>query len=162
MVEHNLAKVGVASSSLVFRSTHSDNRKIIAFFCAFRGRVRDHIDNPSKPPFDKGGFAWSRKRDSDKATPHTPFRGWGCKYSSREIAPRSVGSSLVFRSTHSDNRKIIAFFCAFRGRVRDHIDNPTKPPFKFTSLLFVATARKNKFICSSLALIATLIRETIN
>ena len=20
---------------------------------------RDHIDNPSKPPFDKGGFAWS-------------------------------------------------------------------------------------------------------
>lgn len=60
---------------------------------------------------------------------------------------------------HSDNRKIIAFFCAFRGRVRDHIDNPSKPPFKFTSLLFVATARKNKFICSSLALIATLIRE---
>jgi hypothetical protein len=22
------------------------------------------IDKPSKPPFDKGGFAWSRKRDS--------------------------------------------------------------------------------------------------
>ena len=57
-----------------------------------------------------------------------------------------------------DSRKL-SFFCAFRGRVRDHIDNPSKPPFKFTSLLFVATARKNKFICSSLALIATLIRE---
>ena len=98
LVEHNLAKVGVASSSLVFRSTHSDNRKIIAFFCAFRGRVRDHIDNPSKPPFDKGGFAWSRKRDSPRATPHTPFRGWGCKYSSREIAPRSV--CYIFGRAH--------------------------------------------------------------
>ena len=38
--------------------------------------------------------------------------------------PANAGSWLVFRSTHSDNRKIIAFFCAFRGRVRDHIDNP--------------------------------------
>ena len=33
--------------------------------------------------------------------------------------------------------------------------------FKFTLLLFVATARKNKFICSSLALIAMLIREAL-
>ena len=31
----------------------------LSFFCALSGRVRDHIDNPSKPPFDKGGFAWS-------------------------------------------------------------------------------------------------------
>ncbi|MBQ2415656.1 MAG: hypothetical protein II283_04425, partial [Alistipes sp.] len=51
--------------------------------------------------------------------------------------------------------------CALSGSVRDYIDNPSKPPFKFTSLLFVATARKNKFICSSLALIATLIREAL-
>ena len=42
---------------------------------------------------------------------------------------------------------------------RNYFYIPSKPPFKFTSLLFVATARKNKFICSSLALIATLIRE---
>ena len=63
------------------------------------------------------------------------------------------------RSSIEDNIKLSFFLCAFRGRVRDYIDNPSKPPFKFTSLLFVATARKNKFICSSLALIATLIRE---
>ena len=36
---------------------------------------------------------------------------------------------------------------------------PSKPPFTFASLLFIATARKNKLLCSSLALTATLIRE---
>ena len=46
LVEHNLAKVGVASSSLVFRSTHSDNRMIIAFFVRFAEIFRDYIDNP--------------------------------------------------------------------------------------------------------------------
>ena len=51
-------------------------------------------------------------RDLHEATPLTPFRGWGCKYISRE-APANAGSSLVFRSTHSDNRKIIAFFVRF-------------------------------------------------
>ena len=40
------------------------------------------------------------------------------------------------------------------------IYNPSKPPFKFASLLFVATARQNESICSALALIATLIRGT--
>ena len=75
LVEHNLAKVGVASSSLVFRSTHSDNRMIIAFFVRFAEIFRDYIDNPSKPPFDKGGFAWSRKRDSPRATPSCPLSG---------------------------------------------------------------------------------------
>ena len=39
------------------------------------------------------------------------------------------------------------------------IDKPSKPPFKFASLLFVATARQNESICSALASIATLIRE---
>ena len=66
---------------------------------------------------------------------------------------------LSFSAQRTKDSRQLSFFCAFRGGVRDHIDNPSKPPFKFTSLLFVATARKNKFICSSLALIATLIRE---
>ena len=47
----------------------------LSFFCAFRGRVRDHIDNPSKPPFDKGGFAWSGKRNSPRSVPTRPFQG---------------------------------------------------------------------------------------
>ena len=68
---------------------------------------------------------------------------------------------LSFSAQRTKDSIKLSFFCAFRGRVRDHIDNPSKPPFKFTSLLFVATARKNKFICSSLALIATLIREAL-
>ena len=68
---------------------------------------------------------------------------------------------LSFSAQRKKDSRKLSFFCAFRGRVRDHIDNPSKPPFKFTSLLFVATARKNKFICSSLALIATLIREAL-
>ena len=68
---------------------------------------------------------------------------------------------LSFSAQRTKDSRQLSFFCAFRGRVRDHIYNPSKPPFKFTSLLFVATARKNKFVCSSLALIATLIREAL-
>ena len=48
---------------------YSDNRKIVAFFCAFCGRVRDHIDNPPKPSFEKEGFVWSGKRASPKGQP---------------------------------------------------------------------------------------------
>ena len=36
LVEHNLAKVGVASSSLVFRSTKDDHTKVILFFVLYR------------------------------------------------------------------------------------------------------------------------------
>ena len=111
-----------------------------------------------KPPFCKGGF-WSGKRGLHERPQDAPCQGVrGCKYSSRKM-PANAGSWLVFRSGARRIAESYPFFCAFRGRVRDHIDNPSKPPFKFTSLLFVATARKNKFICSSLALIATLIRE---
>ena len=53
------------------------------------------------------------------------------------------------------------FFYGSRGRtdVLSHIYNPSKPPFKCTSFLFVATVRQNKRVCSALTLIATLIRE---
>ena len=40
-----------------------------------------------------------------------------------------------------------------------HIYNPSKPPFKCASLLFVAAVRHNKHVCSALTLIATLIWE---
>ena len=40
-----------------------------------------------------------------------------------------------------------------------HIYNPSKPPFKYTSFLFVAAAWQNKQVCSALTLIATLRRE---
>ena len=36
-------------------------------------------------------------RDLHEATPLTPFRGWGCKYNSREM-PANAGSWLVFPS----------------------------------------------------------------
>ena len=35
LVEHNLAKVGVASSSLVFRSKSSSYRNVTAFFVVY-------------------------------------------------------------------------------------------------------------------------------
>jgi hypothetical protein len=45
-------------------------------------------------------FCTRANYDPPEATPLTPSRGRGCKYSSREIIipARSVGSSLVFRS----------------------------------------------------------------
>ena len=49
-----------------------DSIKLSFFLCVSRN-FRDYIDNPSKPPFDKGGFAWSRKRDSTRATPKCPL-----------------------------------------------------------------------------------------
>ena len=40
-----------------------------------------------------------------------------------------------------------------------YVYNPSKPPFKCASLLFVAAVRQNKHVCSALTLIATLRRE---
>ena len=42
-----------------------------------------------------------------------------------------------------------------------HLHIPPKSPFKFATLLFVATARQNKFTCSALTLIATLPQNCI-
>ena len=57
------------------------------FFVRFAEIFRDYIDNPSKPPFDKGGFAWSRKRaTSDPKLP--PVRGLGGVKIVREKCPR--------------------------------------------------------------------------
>ena len=119
-----------------------------------------YVTYPPNPLSVKGAYgAESVVCTSD---PRTPLSGVGGVNIVRENCLREAWARVSFSAlAHSDNRKIIAFFCAFRGRVRDHIDNPSKPPFKFTSLLFVATARKNKFICSSLALIAMLIREAL-
>ena len=72
MVEHNLAKVGVASSSLVFRSKSKGWLNASLFDFRIIGLLR------SDPKI-------------------SPFRGRGCKYSSREM-PANAGSWLVFRS----------------------------------------------------------------
>ena len=80
--------------------------KSYPFFCAFRGRVRNHIDNPSKPPFDKGGFAWSRKRESPRATPRCHLSGGcGCKNSSREIAHAQRGLESRFPLQESKTKR---------------------------------------------------------
>ena len=97
-----LQQAGIQGFKQDFRVSFSAQRTKdsikLSFFCAFRGRVRDHIDNPSKPPFDKGGFAWSGKRDSPRSDPELPpVRGLGgVNKSSREM-PANAGSWLVFR-----------------------------------------------------------------
>ena len=48
---------GEQMDRLSFSAQRTKDSIKLSFFCEFRGRVRDHIDNPSKPPFDKGGFA---------------------------------------------------------------------------------------------------------
>ena len=77
LVEHNLAKVGVASSSLVFRSTKKQS-KWAAFFVEI---------NKSRP-----------KR------PHSPLSGVGGVNINSRVIAHTVGSSLVFRSK-SPNKK---------------------------------------------------------
>ena len=43
-------------------------------------------------------FCTRANYDSHEVTPLTPSRGWGCKYSSREMPTSIVGSSPIFRS----------------------------------------------------------------
>ena len=76
LVEHNLAKVGVASSSLVFRSKSDGWLNANHFyFLQTDSHERPHV---------------------------APFQGVrGCKNSSREM-PANAGSWLVFRSKSDD------------------------------------------------------------
>gem|GEM_PF-5856624 len=74
LVEHNLAKVGVASSSLVFRSKSKRQSAKIVFF----------------------DFQENEIRTSDPEI--SPFRGRGYKQQFAKKLARSVGSGLVFRS----------------------------------------------------------------
>ena len=76
LVEHNLAKVGVASSSLVFRSTKR-RRQLLAVF--FR-------------------FVMSEAEACTKRPQFSPFRGWGINIIREKLHTQSVGSSLVFRN----------------------------------------------------------------
>ena len=64
LVEHNLAKVGVASSSLVFRSKTMNDSVLAVVFCFVAERFRAYIDNPPKPSFEKEGFVMSEKRQT--------------------------------------------------------------------------------------------------
>ena len=88
LVEHNLAKVGVASSSLVFRSRKKDGRRS-SFFCVF-ATVR---------------FA--------RATPNLPLSGGrgGCQQMFAGNTRAQRGSSLVFRTRKKDGQKVILFSC---------------------------------------------------
>ena len=59
-----------------------------------------------------------------------------------------------------DRQKTVLFFSSGgRTHVLTDTYNPSKPPFKCTSSLFVATPRQNKHVCFALVLVATLIRE---
>ena len=88
LVEHNLAKVGVASSSLVFRSKSNGWLNANHFY-----------------------FLQTDSHERLQVAPFQGVRGYQQKFARN--AARSAGSSLVVRSTHSDNRKIIAFFVRF-------------------------------------------------
>ena len=69
--------------------------------------------------------------------------------------------SILCPTIEDKSQDLPSFFYGSGGRtcVLSHIYNPSKPPFKCTSFLFVATARQNKRVCSALVLIATLKRR---
>ena len=96
LVEHNLAKVGVASSSLVFRSKEK------------------------KPPF---GWLFSLEgRRLARATPIAPFQGvWGCqfRFASRTRAARA---RVSFSAHRKKTTKWLSFFV--RGVSAANADNP--------------------------------------
>ena len=94
LVEHNLAKVGVASSSLVFRS--KSQKRSRCFLDLFLFCLLGYVTYPPNPLSVKGAFgAESVVCTSDPTYPCQGVRG--CKYSSRKM-PANAGSSLVFRS----------------------------------------------------------------
>ena len=95
LVEHNLAKVGVASSSLVFRSKSQKRSRY--FLDLFLFCLLGYVTYPPTPLSVKGAFgAESVVCTSDPKVP--PTRGlWGVNKSSREM-PANAGSWLVFRS----------------------------------------------------------------
>ncbi len=85
---------------LSFSAQRTKDSIKLSFFCAFRGRVRDHIDNPSKPPFDKGGFAWSGKRDSPQSDPKSPLSGLIVQVRWGEYPAIISGYTLPYRCTY--------------------------------------------------------------
>ena len=52
---------GEQMDRLSFSAQRTKDSKSYPFFVRFAERFRNHIDNPSKPPFEKGGFVWSGK-----------------------------------------------------------------------------------------------------
>ena len=50
LVEHNLAKVGVASSSLVFRSKSMKDSYLAVFFCFVFSVIMARTSDPNMPP----------------------------------------------------------------------------------------------------------------
>ena len=51
MVEHNLAKVGVASSSLVFRSQNEEDNQMVVFFHFVLAQTMARTKRPQVAPF---------------------------------------------------------------------------------------------------------------
>ena len=84
------------------------------------------IDNPSKPPFEKGGFLYQF------------VKGWSFFYA-------YVTGELKLRF------RVYAFGLEEASMPPIDIDIPSKPPFKFASLLFVASARQCKQVRIALA-----------
>ena len=107
MVEHNLAKVGVASSSLVFRS--KSQKRSRCFLDLFLFYLLVYVPYPPNPLSVKGAYgAESVVCTSDPKLP--PVRGLGGVDIVREKMPmRSVGSSLVFRSNEEGLEKSKSF-----------------------------------------------------
>ena len=56
-------------------------------------------------------------------------------------ALRHVGSSPILGTINKSSQKAALIYCAQGG---NYIYNPSKPPFKCTSILFVASARHSK------------------
>ena len=77
MVEHNLAKVGVASSSLVFRSKWK--RQLQAVFFRFAlSETMARTERPHSPLPGVGGVNIIREKSLARSDPKSPLSGVGC------------------------------------------------------------------------------------
>ena len=121
LVEHNLAKVGVASSSLVFRSKSKGwlNASLFDF------RIIGHLRSDPKI---------------------SPFRGRGCKYSSRHCTREAWARVSFSALTHSGNRKIVAFFVRFaEASATIYTIPPNLPLSSLRSFSLLRLGRTNLF-----------------
>ena len=62
LVEHNLAKVGVASSSLVFRSCKENQHQLILFFCFYPTLSINNVIQRSVATKNLGNIKWMLPR----------------------------------------------------------------------------------------------------
>ncbi len=140
LVEHNLAKVGVASSSLVFRSKRSAYK--LALFFLYHAEPKT-LERATRP---RGSRASRRNRPADVSQRTADGSRAGAGGLRRgKLRQACLSSSLVFRSSTSRNSRevfsflatqFISFFHANIFNPQITISNTLRVSVRFVKIIF--------------------------